>query len=359
MTIARLAVLLDWGADPFVLLEQARVAMRFASVAAFTDVVLAVDFTRTLESTATRLHAIDNEKVAAVSAPLERALQTRSVGRRAVIFETFPRATLDMRYRRIASPVDLPDLGFASKWSVPRDGAIDLKDASVWLVPDWTSERLIYPVKPIATTYDPLADLLMPTINPATAFAKRMRYSEAAIIACPPEEFDTVTKRFGVTRQRLFPMPTVTKVAMPRERLLVLTSEPSDTAAAVEAVTSDGTHSSPPRIVTIAEVAKHTPMRTLQIDLASKHREWREKHVRATIATANNLITNSSSIAVLGDPAPRAHAIANWVRQGRLVYFRTDLPLHAFKHWPSARPSLKAQIGEWTRPARSQRGRVQ
>ncbi len=363
MANSRLAVLLDWASDPFCFYEQMRTAFRFAQDFEYNNRVFGIEFGVTDKPTPADILAIGEQRLSAPAAALEAGFPKHAASFRPLMYETGTRASLDTRYQRINADAAAGDLGANSVWRVPRDGAIDFKDADLWLLPDWVSEHKVYPARPIATTYHPLADLLTPAQTVESAFSKRMLHQTATLTAVASHHLDFVRKRFGLSAARAAAWRSPAAASSePNRRILVISDNVSDTETAKTLIERQATRrNAAPVLATIAEVQRSGPqgaIRTVELDSTSRQRSWVAKTKIASLAIVREALAQAQSIALMADPGPRAFAIANWIEQGRQVAFYTSMPEQTFQRWPNVHTTSRNDIAGLIKLAERATGRA-
>lgn len=363
MASSRLAVLLDWASDPFCFYEQMRTAFRFAQDFEHDNIVFGIEFGVTDTPTPADILAIGETRLSAPAAALEAGFPKHAASLRALMYETGTRAALDTRYQRVNADAAPGDRGANSIWRVPRDGAIDFKDANLWLLPDWVGDHKIYPARPIATTYHPLADLLTPAHTAESAFSKRMLHQTAAITAAAPNDLDSARKRFGLGAERVSAWRSpAAALGEQNRRILVISDNANDTETAKTLIERQSTRrNAAPILATIAEVQRSGPqgaIRTVELDSAARQRSWIARTKVASLSIVREALANAHSIALMVDAEPRAFAIANWVEQGRQVSFYSAMPERTFQRWPSVHTTSRGDIAGLIKLAESATGRA-
>lgn len=343
MTNSSSAALLEWDASPFAIAEQARTAFALAASTGSSGCVLTIDVTQLLaEPTPARICALGPDLAQRNADQLATLLDKRGVATRPIVMESAPRSVYDRRYRRSERPDSPGDLGSHFAAWIARDGNIDLKDAPLWLLPDWADSKMVYAVRPIATTFHMLADLLSPTTTPQAAFAKRMRFQEAALIACPVDQVALAQARLGASSERLIVLaPRQGATGSATSDFLVLTHSHGETETAVSVIDKlRRTGKAGAAVVAEALTGGLGVMTVRQI--SARGSNWIKRTTQTPLTIAKRLIDQAKFIAVLGDASPMAYAIAHWIDAGKTVSFQTPLPSSVFTRWPRGRPHALA-----------------
>lgn len=354
----RIAIFLGWRSDPFRLVTQAKVARTLAQQLRGSELVTTVDMSSQLSKP--NVEALLTEGIVpGMNAGARLGNAVRELGQviRPIVMDEIPRGVAETRYHRIErDPQDL-DLGVRSPVSIPRDGAIDCKDAELWLTPDWTSQRQVYSVRPVVLTFHPLADRLQSTASAQAGFAKRMQYLEAAGIICSPGSADLAVRRFGLDRDKLIEFDlNPTRRRMGGRRVLVIPEHETAEQELLKALSGkDREADTSVELVVALPLGPSTGnqgVRVTHVKPGSRRKTWESYVVLDGLSTAASLLEKADAVVVDGDLSDRAFAIARWVDEGRIVVIPEPDTASDLSGWPRLTP-LALSLADRTRTAMS------